>query len=79
MRTVIAATIILLCGLAAANADPYRWCAEGLNGEGTSSCYFTTLDQCRASTSGNNGGHCSLNPYYTGGGETARPLAKKRH
>ena len=39
MRTTITVTILIL-GLATgiAHADPYRWCAEGSNGCGTTSC-----------------------------------------
>jgi hypothetical protein len=45
---------------------------------GTTSCYFKTLEQCRAAAAGN-GGHCSLNPFYTGPDEAgARGTKKKR-
>jgi len=78
MRTVITATILMF-GLAtgAAHADPYRWCAEGSNGCGTTSCYFKTLEQCRAAAAGN-GGHCSLNPFYTGPDEAGARVTKKK-
>jgi len=78
MRTTIAATILIF-GLAAgaAHADPYRWCAEGTNGCGTTSCYFKTLEQCRAAAAGN-GGHCSLNPFYTGPDEAGPRVTKKK-
>ena len=38
----------------AAQADPYRWCADYtvLGGIGARNCYFVTLDQCRATVSG---------------------------
>ena len=78
MRLV--ATAFVLCGLAAAaHADPYRWCADGVNGCGSTSCTFVTLEQCRAATAGNNSSHCTPNPYYTGPGEAAPRLSKKKH
>jgi uncharacterized protein DUF3551 len=78
MRTTIAATILIL-GLATgiAHADPYRWCAEGSNGCGTTSCYFKTLEQCRAAAAGN-GGQCTLNPFYTGSDDAGPRVAKKK-
>ena len=79
MRTIIAAALILTSVLAisSAQADPYRWCAEGQNGCGTTSCYFKTLEQCRAAAAGH-GGNCTLNPFYTGGGEAGARVAKKK-
>jgi hypothetical protein len=59
---------ILICGLftRAAQADPYRWCAEygGGRGGGTN-CYFVTLQQCQWAISGN-GGFCRQNGFYDG-------------
>jgi hypothetical protein len=51
----------------AAQADPYRWCAEygGFRGGGGTNCYFVTLNQCRAAISGV-GGFCRPNQFYTG-------------
>jgi hypothetical protein len=79
MRTVIAAVALLIAGLGGggAKADPYRWCAEGVNGCGTTSCYFKTLEQCRTAAAGH-GGHCSLNPFYTGSDEAAPRSSKKK-
>jgi hypothetical protein len=50
-----------------AKADPYRWCAEYAGGTrgGSTSCYFVTLEQCRASVSGV-GGFCRENGFYDG-------------
>ena len=48
-----------------AKADPYRWCAEYAGTGGSSSCYFVTLEQCRASVSGI-GGYCRPNGFYNG-------------
>jgi hypothetical protein len=48
-----------------AQADPYRWCAAYGAGFGSESCYFTTIEQCRASVSGL-GGFCRPNNLYDG-------------
>jgi hypothetical protein len=79
MRTIITSILLIIgLGVEAASADPYRWCAEGVNGCGTSSCYFRTLEQCRAAAAGH-GGNCSLNPFYTASDEGApRPSKKKK-
>jgi hypothetical protein len=79
MRARLAIAAILTLGLTTglAAADPYRWCAEGVNGCGSSSCYFKTLEQCRAAAAGN-GGHCMLNPFYTGPDEPGAPRLSKR-
>ena len=55
----------------AAQADPYRWCADYtvLGGIGGKNCYFVTLEQCRASVSGV-GGMCVENPFFDGIGTT---------
>ena len=52
---------------AAAQSDPYRWCAEfgGGNDGGSSNCYFITRAQCEATVAGV-GGFCRHNQFYTG-------------
>lgn len=52
---------------AAAQADPYPWCAEMGGGDdgGMVNCYFMTLAQCQATVSGV-GGFCRRNHFYTG-------------
>jgi hypothetical protein len=79
MRSIITAPIILISALAisSAAADPYRWCAEGQNGCGTTSYYFKTLEQCRAAAAGH-GGTCTLNPFYTGPEAADARLSKKK-
>lgn len=71
---------------AAAQADPYRWCAEfgGGNDGGSSNCYFITRAQCEATVAGV-GGFCRHNQFYTGpeatyGNDDAPPrrVEKKR-
>jgi hypothetical protein len=62
----------------AAQADPYRWCADytALGGIGARNCYFITLAQCRATISGV-GGMCVENPFYDGIGATdSRPARR---
>lgn len=54
--------LIAASALAPALADPYRWCAQAGK---KNSCYYVTLDQCRASISGNHG-FCNPNPFYDG-------------
>ena len=60
--------LVLASAADTARADPYRWCAEYSGGEGSggsASCYFVTIEQCRAAVSGV-GGFCVLNQFYTG-------------
>ncbi len=50
-----------------AHADPYRWCAQygGFGGGGVESCYYVTIEQCRAAVSGI-GGWCRESVWYDG-------------
>ena len=70
MRTafvaVFALAITIMLPIDRGQADPYRWYAEygGGRGGGTN-CYFVTLEQCRATVSGN-GGFCRQNGFYDG-------------
>jgi hypothetical protein len=54
MRRSAAAAMLIVAGSLPASAEP-RWCA--ISNEGASNCSFTSMDQCRASISGN-GGFC---------------------
>jgi len=69
MRLFIAALLFLIVGSVTtpAHADPYRWCAQyaGYGGGGVESCYYVTLEQCRASVSGI-GGWCHESVWYDG-------------
>jgi hypothetical protein len=69
MMRFVALLPLALCAFAATpvHADPYRWCATyaGYGGGGVESCYYLTLEQCRASVSGI-GGFCRLNGFYDG-------------
>ena len=67
MRIAVAAVFMLMVASVAepACADPYRWCATYGSGFGSDSCYFMTIEQCRASVSGL-GGFCRPNTFYDG-------------
>jgi TPR repeat protein len=54
----------LSCGVQGSSAQTaysYPWC--GTNGGGES-CYYATLEQCIATTTGGRGGRCIASPYY---------------
>jgi hypothetical protein len=80
MRIALAAIALALIWPAGhAAADPYRWCAEyGDDLGGSTSCYFVTLEQCRAAISGN-GGFCRQNFYYSGPDAAMPPKKARRH
>ena len=73
MRPACTALLIALTGGAlstgladTARADPYQWCAVLGGGDDLSTgCYYLTLQQCKASISGN-GGFCTHNNFYDG-------------
>ena len=69
MRTAIAAlfSLMVLSAVEPAKADPYRWCAQygGFGGGGVESCYYVTIEQCRAAVSGI-GGWCRESGWYDG-------------
>mgnify|MGYP002651216763 FL=1 len=64
MRTLTgmaALGIILVAGTVPGHAGQYHWCAnDGQSRSGGMSCYYTTLDQCRAAVSGS-GAFCMPN------------------
>ena len=53
---VPASVAVILVTVGAAFADPYKWCAVDSSGGGTN-CGFVTIEQCRATVSGQ-GGFC---------------------
>ena len=59
-----------------ATADPYKWCAAYGTPGGTN-CGFLTIEQCRATLSGN-GGFCEPNQFYTRP-ETTPAGRKRKH
>ena len=49
-----AVTVSIAGATLPAQADPYRWCGVFGGGEASvTNCYFVTIEQCRASMSGN--------------------------
>ena len=80
MRLILAVLAGVIGGSAfdTARADPYRWCAIMGGGEdgGMISCYFVTLDQCKATVSGV-GGFCRVNFSYDGRPEGSPPQAQR--
>ena len=69
MRIAIAFLFAIVAASAAepAKADPYRYCAVygSFGGGGVESCYYVTLEQCRATVSGL-GGFCKESAWYDG-------------
>jgi hypothetical protein len=72
----IAALAIGLCTLAigSLDAEAGAWCAY--YDVYTSNCGFRTLDQCRATVSGDSRAYCAPNPY--GASEQPRPQPRRR-
>ena len=56
LTAVIVVAALVLVTVGAASADPYKWCAVDSSGGGTN-CGFVTVEQCRATVSGQ-GGFC---------------------
>jgi len=48
-------------GASAQNAYSYPWCGSNGGGE---NCYYSTLEQCIATTQGARGGRCFASPFY---------------
>jgi hypothetical protein len=69
MRIAIAAlfSLIVVSAVEPAKADPYRWCAVygSFGGGGVESCWYLTIEQCRATVSGL-GGFCKESAWYDG-------------
>ena len=80
MRILIATAALAIACLAtsgAAEADPYRYCAQNAD-SGSTNCYFETLAQCQA-TASNSTAFCTPNTFYTGPDEAASATrAQKR-
>jgi hypothetical protein len=80
MRIAIAALFLIVVATVAepAKADPYRWCAVygSFGGGGVESCWYLTLEQCRATVSGL-GGFCKESAWYDGRPvSTGAPLSR---
>jgi len=82
MRIAIAAvfSLMIVSAAAPAKADPYRWCAQygGYGGGGVESCWYVTLEQCRAAVSGI-GGFCRESGWYDGRPVSTDGPLPKRH
>src|SRR5262245_30810886 len=63
MRKLMLAAGLMLLGATAAQADPYKWCAQYGGRSGATNCYFMTFQQCQAAISGI-GGFCRRNNFY---------------
>jgi hypothetical protein len=77
MRSISLALLMsglgLLASVAASKAEiTYPWCAQYSNEHGGKNCGFATLEQCRATVSGN-GGYCERNPMFTSLPAARRP------
>ena len=61
----------------AAQAEPYKWCAQygGGRGGGARNCGFVSYEQCMQTIRGI-GGFCERNAFYTGPEE--RPVRRSR-
>jgi hypothetical protein len=58
MMMIAVLTVLGTSSAIAASPDPYRWCAE--RSDGSSNCYFLTLEQCRAASR-----YCRENLFYS--------------
>jgi len=69
MRVAIGAlfSLMVLSAGTPAKADPYRYCAVygSFGGGGVESCWYLTIEQCRAAVSGL-GGFCKESAWYDG-------------
>jgi hypothetical protein len=77
LTTAVFAILIAASATGGAKADPYRWCAENMGGEGATNCYFVTLEQCQVAVSGA-GSYCSPNNFYDDPRAEAPRVPKRR-
>jgi hypothetical protein len=86
MRSQIASLVLasatLMGAAASASAQSpysYPWCSKQLVRDGfTTSCYFTSYQQCMTTISGI-GGYCYQSPYYHGPSTALGQAAIKRY
>ena len=63
LTALATALLTLTIGAGTARTEiTYPWCAQTSDGEGQRNCGFATLQQCRATLSGN--GYCEENAMY---------------
>jgi uncharacterized protein DUF3551 len=79
---VFASASLIAATMSASAQSPYSypWCSRQVTKDGsTTSCYFTSYQQCMTTISGI-GGWCYQSPYYHASASAAAPgLATKRH
>jgi Protein of unknown function (DUF3551) len=77
---LVSATLILATQFASAQSPySYPWCSRQVaRGSGTTSCYFTSYQQCMTTISGI-GGYCYQSPYYHASSAARQPVATLRH
>jgi hypothetical protein len=86
MRSRIVSLVLVSAALMGATASAsaqspysYPWCSRQLVRDGfTTSCYFTSYQQCMTTISGI-GGYCYQSPYYHGPATALGQAAVKRH
>jgi hypothetical protein len=71
MMIAVALTIVGTSLAIAAPPDPYRWCAE--RHDGSTNCYFLTLEQCRAVSR-----NCRENLFFNPAPEGQSPARSRR-
>jgi Protein of unknown function (DUF3551) len=86
MRSQMLSLVLVFAALTGATASAsaqspysYPWCSRQTAGKGdTTSCYFTSYQQCMTTISGI-GGWCYQSPYYHAAYDRARNLVPARH
>ena len=73
--SVVMAAAAMTAAMSTGHAQYYPWCLVIDDKLGSSTCYFTTRDQCMMSAGGN-GGHCVQNPAYR---EPSQPPRRRRN
>jgi Protein of unknown function (DUF3551) len=59
-------------------AEFFPYCAHYFDKGGSSNCYFSSLEQCRAAVSGV-GGYCNGNPWFVPPVQMVRPRKSRPH
>jgi hypothetical protein len=70
MMIAVALTVLGISLAIAAPPDPYRWCAE--RHDGSTNCYFLTLEQCRAASR-----YCRENLFYNPAPQATAPSRRR--
>jgi hypothetical protein len=77
---LVSATLLLATAFASAQSPySYPWCSRQIAGRsGTTTCYFTSYQQCMTTISGI-GGWCYQSPYYHAPSAARQAAATSRH